>query len=288
MTVGRRSAACIVAGVILAAAVGSQCDAKEKVNKKTASLPPEEVYAEALRKIDRKKYYSARLMLQELLPRIPPEDRDLLPRVQMSLGDAFFRDGGLANYGEALNAYRNFLTYFPQNEQAAYAQLMVGQSLYRQVSAPDRDQTTTMKAVQELRKVETAWPDSPWAAEAREVMELCYNRLAEKERLVAHFYQQRKQWLAALDRYRMVIESYPRYDGMSRLLFDMGRCQLAINRREEAQESFTRLAQRDDTKRLVKLANLAMRQYDRRREKEGEQLYGDLAGQDGKKKGSTP
>jgi outer membrane protein assembly factor BamD len=288
MTVGRCLAACIVAGVILAAALVSPCDAKEKVDKKTASLPPEEVYAAALRKIEKKKYYSARVMLQELLPRIPPEDRDLLPRVQMSLGDAFFRDGGLANYGEALNAYRNFLTYFPQNEKASYAQMMVGQSLYRQVSAPDRDQTTTMKALEELRKVETAWPDSPWAAEAREVMELCYNRLAEKERLVGHFYQQRKQWLAALDRYRMVTEAYPRYDGMSQLLLDMGRCELAANRREEAQESFTRLAQRDGSEKLVKLANLAMRHYDRRREKEGEQLYGDLAGQDGKKKGTTP
>jgi len=292
MTAGRRFAACLVAGVLLATALVSPCDGKEKgdkkAGKKTASLPPEEAYAEALRKIDKKNYYSARLMLQELLPRIPPEDRDLLPRVQMSLGDAFFRDGGLANYGEALNAYRNFLTYFPQNEKAPYAQLMVGQSLYRQVPAPDRDQTTTMKALLELRKVETAWPDSPWAAEAREVMELCYNRLAEKEHLVGHFYQQRKQWLAALDRYQTVTDSYPRYDDMSQLLFDKGRCQLAINRREEAQESFTRLAQRDDAGNLVKLSNLAMRRYDRRREKEGEQFYGDLTDQDGKKKGTTP
>jgi len=288
MTAGRRFAACLVAGIVLATAPVSPCDAKEKPDKKIANLPPEEVYAEALRKIDKKKYYSARLMLQELLPRIPPEDRDLLPRVQMSLGDAFFRDGGLTNYGEALNAYRNFLTYFPQNERAPYAQLMIGQSLYRQVPAPDRDQTTTMKALVELRKVETAWPDSPWAAEAREVMELCYNRLAEKEHLVGHFYQQRKQWLAALDRYQTVTKTYPRYDDMSQLLLDLGRCQLAINHREEAQESFTRLAQRDDSKQLVKLANLAMRSYDRRREKEGEQFYGDLVDQDGKKKGTTP
>ena len=288
MTHGRRIAAFLVEGMILATAALSPCDAKAKTDKKKANLPPEEVYAEALRLMEKKSYYKARATLQELLPRIPPEDRDLLPRVQLSLADAFFKDGGLVNYGEALNAYRNFLTYFPQNEQAAYAQLMVGQSLYRQVPAPDRDQTTTLKAVQELRKVETAWPDSPYAAEAREVMELCYNRLAEKEYLVGHFYQRRKQWLAALDRYQTVVEQYPRFDGMSQLLLDMGRSQLAINRRDEAQESFTRLAQRDDSKRLAKIAKLTMRNYDRRREKEGEQFYGDLADQDEKKKDTTP
>jgi len=296
MTVGRRFAACLVAGLLLATALVSPCDAKgkpakqadPKPNKKLASMPPEEVYSEALRKMDKKKYYSARLMLQEVLPRIPPEDRDLLPRVQMSLGDAFFRDGGLANYGEALNAYRNFLTYFPQHEMAPYAQLMIGQSLYRQVPAPDRDQTTTLKALVELRKVETAWPNSPWATEARDVMELCYNRLAEKERGVGHFYQQRKQWLAAVDRYETITRSYPRYNDMSRVLYEMGRCQLAMNRREDAQESFARLAQRNDSGQLVKLSTLAMRRFDKRREKEGEQLYGDLAGKNSKKKETTP
>jgi outer membrane assembly lipoprotein YfiO len=262
--------------------------AKDKPDKKISLLSPEEAYAEALRKMEKKRYYSARLILQELLPRIPPEDRDLLPRVQLSLADAFYKDGGLTNYGEALNAYRNFLTYFPQSEEAAYAQLMVGNSLFRQVAKPDRDQTTTVKALEELRKVETAWPGSPHAVAARDVMEQCYNRLAEKERLVGYFYQRRKQWLAALDRYQTVTESYPRYDGMSRLLLDLGRCQLAINRREEAQETFARLAERDGSAKLVKQANLALRKYDRRREKEGEQFYGDLAGKDDKKKESTP
>jgi outer membrane assembly lipoprotein YfiO len=287
MTAGRRVAAFLVTGLVLAAVLVSPGAAKDK-SKKKPLLPPEEAYAEAMRKMAKKRYFSARTQLQELLPRIPPEDRDLLPRVQLSLGDAFYKDGGLANYGEALNAYRNFLTYFPQSDQAPYAQLMVGKSLFQQVSAPDRDQTTTVKALEELRKVETAWPNSPHAAEAREVMEECNNRLAEKERLVGYFYQKRKQWLAALDRYRVVTETYPRYDGMSLLLLDMGRCQLAINRRDDAQESFTRLAGRDDAAKLVKQANLALARYDKRREKEGEQFYGGLAGQDEKKKGSKP
>jgi outer membrane protein assembly factor BamD len=164
---------------------------------------------------------------------------------------------------------------------------MVGKSLFRQVSKPDRDQTTTVKAIEELRKVETAWPGSPSATEAREVMEQCYDRLAEKERLVGFFYQRRKQWLAAFDRYRTVADSYPRYSRMSRLLLDTGKCLLAMNRREEAQEVFARLQQRDDAAKLSKQANLALKKYDKRREKEGEQFYGDL-GKDDTKKDSKP
>src|SRR5690349_21632569 len=92
-----------------AASVTAPCLAKKPSKPtKTANLPPLQVYELAEAKIAKKRYYTARTILQELLPRIPPEDRDLLPRVHLALAEAFFKDGGLANYGEALNAYRNF------------------------------------------------------------------------------------------------------------------------------------------------------------------------------------
>src|SRR5262249_1012660 len=215
---------------------------------------------------------AARTMLQELLPRIPPEDRDLLPRVHLALAEAFFKDGGLSNYGEALNAYRNFLTYFPQHEKAAYAQLMVGVSMFRQVLAPDRDQAMTLKAIDELKKVELVYPRSPYVDEARKTIVQCYDRLAEKERLVGRFYQGKKVRPAAVERYRVVPDKYPQYSSMNRLLPDMGRCLLALNRRDEAGDLFTRLAALDRDGKMSQQARYAMAAYDRRREKEGEKL----------------
>jgi outer membrane protein assembly factor BamD len=271
-----------------AASVADPCLAKKPSKPtKTANLPPQQVYEEAEAKIAKKRYYTARTMLQELLPRIPPEDRDLLPRVHLALAEAFFKDGGLANYGEALNAYRNFLTYFPQHEKAAYAQLMVGVSMYRQVLAPDRDQAMTLKAIDELKKVETVYPKSTYVTEARNTIGLCYDRLAEKERLVGRYYQKRKVWPAAVDRYRTVLDKYPQYSGMNRIYLDMGRCLLSLNRRDEAKDLFDRLAAQDASGQMARQARYEMKSYDRRREKEGEKLYGDLSGGPAKK-GTTP
>ena len=277
----------MAAAIAIAAGAVSPAFAKPK-KPKPSTMPPEEVYFLALEKIAKKKYFGARQILQEALPRIPPEDRELLPKVQLAIADAFYKDGGLTNYGEALNAYRNFLTYFPQHEKAPYAQLMVGESLYHQVPAPDRDQTATIKAIDELRKVMTGWPGSPEAARAQEVTELCNNRLAEKERLVGYFYQRRKVWLAALDRYRRVTEQYPRYTGMSQLLLDLGKVHLAMNQREQAQDAFTRLAARDGSAKLVRQSEAALKAFDKRREKEGEDLYGDLAEKDKKSQDKKP
>ena len=258
-----------------------------KPSRKASELPPREAYEMALAKIEKKRYYAARTMLQEILPRIPPEDRELLPQVQLTMADAFYKDGGIANYSEALNSYRNFLTYFPQHEQAIYAQYMVGMSMYRQVLAPDRDQTMTLKAIDELRKVETLHPDSPYAGEARKTIEACHNRLAEKERLVGRFYQRRKSYGAAVDRYQQVVDSYPRYDGTNRVLLDLGACLLNLNRGDEAREYFDRLKRDDPDGAMSRRADDLLEEYARRREKEGEKLFGDLS-DDPRKKGKQP
>jgi outer membrane protein assembly factor BamD len=216
------------------------CATKKHRDKRNA-LPPEQVYKMAMEKIAHKKYYTARDLLQAVLPRIPPEDRDLLPKVQLAIADAYFKDGGLLNYGEALNGYRNFLTYYPQDTNADRVQFMVGMSLFKQVPAPDRDQALTLKAIDEFNKLISVYPDSPFAQQARRQIELCEDELADHERLVGWFYQRRKAWNAAIDRYRGVLDHYTHYRDTGRVLYDLGRCQLKLGRRLEAEETLGRL-----------------------------------------------
>jgi len=251
--------------------------------KKKVLLPPQEAYDEAMAKMAKKRYLQARTLLQEILPRVAPEDRELLPKVQIGIADAFFKDGGALNYGEALNAYKNFLTYFPQHEQAAYAQFMVGQSMFRQVLSPDRDQTMTLKAIDELKKVQTTYPQSAYAEGARQTIELCNKQLAEKERLVGRFYQRRKVYLAAIDRYRFALDHYPVASSSSRLLYDLGSCQLSVNRRDDAQATFDRLKDIPDNEDYLRKAEKAIQDYEKRREKEGEKIFGNLGKEEEKK-----
>jgi outer membrane protein assembly factor BamD len=230
--------------------------------KKAASLSPEQVYDLAMKKMAKKRYFAARALLQQALPRIPPEDRNLLPKVQLAIADAFFDDRGLLNYGEALNAYRNFLVYFPDNARADHAQFMVGMSLFRQVLSPDRDQSLTLKAIDEFRKVETVYPDSPYVERARKQIEECYDLLAEHDRVVGWFYQRRKGWRAAIDRYNTILKSYPRFDKTNRVLIDLGTCLLATGQRTEAEQVLGRLMHESPGGDLAKQAKRMLAEYD--------------------------
>lgn len=280
-----RVLASAVAILLIAGVLAPPAQAKKK-NK--VLLPPQEAYDEAMAKMAKKRYLQARTLLQEILPRVAPEDRELLPKVQLGIADAFFKDGGTLNYGEALNAYRNFLTYFPQHEQAAYAQFMVGQSMFRQVLSPDRDQTMTLKAIDELKKVETTYPNSAYAEGARQTIDLCNARLAEKERLVGRFYQRRKTYFAAIDRYHFALDHYPIAASSSRLLYDLGSCLLSVNRRDEAQETFNRIKGTPESDQYLRKAEAAIKDYEKRREKEGEKIFGDLGKEETPKKPPAP
>ncbi len=258
-----------IAAALVVLVVAAGCAGTGK-KKQSQMAPPEEVFRQALAKIEKKKYYTARNLLQSLLPRVPPDDRDLLPKIQLAIADAYFKDGGLLNYGEALNGYRNFLTYFPDHPQADHAQFMVAMSLYEQVLAPDRDQALTLKAIDEFRKVESVFPDSLYVEKARRKIQDCYGQLAEHERLVGRFYQRRKAWNAAIDRYRNILIQYPRFEETPQVLFDLGVCLLKIGRRTEAEAFFDRLAREAPQDGLIKKAEQALARDAHRRKKEEE------------------
>lgn len=244
------------------------CAAGGKGKKTEPLSPPAQVYQMAMEKMEKKRYYAARTLLQGVLPRVPPDDRDLLPKIQIAIADTFYKERGMLNYGEALNSYRTFLTYYPNHEEADRAQYMVGMSLFQQALSPDRDQALTYQAIGEFKKIETVYPASPFIAQASRKIVECHDRLAEHERLVGRFYQRRKRYNAAIDRYRKILDQYPHYSKSELVLFDLGSCLLRVGNRPEAEEFFSRLFQDRPAGKPTERARKLLAEFDQSAEKE--------------------
>lgn len=229
-------------------------------SKAAPTQPVEHVYQLALQKMQKKRYYPARSLLQSLLTRIPQDDRQLLPMVQLRLGDAYFRDGGILNLGEALGHYRNFLTYYPQHDEAAYAQYQTGLCYFGQVLAPDRDQELTYKAIAEFEKVERLYPDSPLVDQARARILGCRERLAAHEFFIGAYYYKRKHYLAAADRFRVILDKYPHYSQTEQVLYRLGASLFATANRDEARLYFDRLMHDYPTGKFTRQARDLLRE----------------------------
>jgi outer membrane protein assembly factor BamD len=157
----------------------------------------------------------------------PETLQDTEPLARLALADATFYQGTDIALIDARNLYLDFVTLYGDHPLAPYAQTQAGLCSLMQVNQPTRDQSQTHQAVSDLQVVIERYRDSPFARAARGLLVETRSNLAESEFLVGQFYLKRGAWEAAAERFRRVIERYPDYAAMDKVLFHLGRALVA-------------------------------------------------------------
>ncbi|HKI86926.1 MAG TPA: outer membrane protein assembly factor BamD, partial [Thermoanaerobaculia bacterium] len=155
--------------------------------------------------------------------------------------DALYMAGGSSDYIKAEGKYRDFQNRFPTSDRAAYVQYQIANCLSKRMEKPDRDQTAARKALDAYSQLEQLFPDSEYASEAKEQIRLVKDNLAEHEFMVAHFYLRYGLPKASVSRLEYLIQHYPGYSHMDKVLYYLG---LAYKRSQEpkrAQATFDKL-----------------------------------------------
>ena len=111
-------------------------------------------------------------------------------------------------YDEALAALDRFIELHPGNRDIAYAYYLRALCFYEQISDVARDQSMTEDALEALQDVVKRFPDSSYARDARLKIDLTRDNLAGKEMDIGRWYQRQGEYLAAINRYRSVVEKY--------------------------------------------------------------------------------
>jgi len=137
-------------------------------------------------------------------------------------------------YDEAIVGLDRFIQLNPSNRDVAYAYYLKGICYYEQITDVQRDAKLTELALQSLDEVVRRFPDSVYARDARLKIDLTYDHLAGKEMEVGRFYLARGQYLAAINRFRHVIDKYQTTSHVPEALHRMIECYLALGLRDEA------------------------------------------------------
>ncbi len=140
-------------------------------------------------------------------------------------------------YTDAINSAQRFVTIHPGNDEAPYAQYLIGMSYYQQIDSVTRDQTTTTQASDAFGELIRRYPESRYAADARIKLDLIKDHLAGKEMEIGRFYQRSGQWLAATYRFRTVVDTYQTTTHAPEALERLVECYLALGIPEEAQKA---------------------------------------------------
>ena len=109
-------------------------------------------------------------------------------------------------YDEAVAALDRFIKLNPGNPNAAYALYLKGLCYYEQITDVGRDQTVTHQAMATFESLIARYPENPYTRDARLKIDLTRNHLAGKEMAIGRFYADREQYLAAINRFRQVVD----------------------------------------------------------------------------------
>lgn len=145
---------------------------------------------------------------------------------------AYHRD---RDYEAARGAAQRFLNTYPADEDAAYAQYLLALSYYDQIDDVGRDQGLTFQALQALRDVIERYPDSDYARSAILKFDLAFDHLAAKEMEIGRYYLKKGHYLAAINRFRVVVEDFQTTTQTPEALHRLVESYLSLGLTEEAQ-----------------------------------------------------
>ena len=112
------------------------------------------------------------------------------------------------DYEQAVTDGERFVSLYPSDEEAPYALYLVGMSHFQRIVDVTRDQKAAADTIKTMNEIITRYPESEYVEDARVKLRIAKDQLAAKEMLVGRYYQERREFIAAINRFRSVVENY--------------------------------------------------------------------------------
>ena len=139
------------------------------------------------------------------------------------------------DYDETIQTARRYLALYPSSEDAAYAQYLIGESYFRQIPDITRDQETSIRAIQAMQEIVNNYPTSEYAADAQNKINIAQDQLAGREMQVGRYYLERREYIAAVNRFRVVVTDYQTTRHVEEALLRLTESYLSLGLASEAQ-----------------------------------------------------
>ena len=179
------------------------CGGRARQELAYVEKPVEQLYREATRSLDRGVWDQAALEFNEVQRQHP-----FSVWAQRSMLMASYAQYRSRDYAEAITSSEGYLALHPGGDGAAYAYYLIGICHFEQILDVGREQSRSELALASLSEVVRRYPQSEYARDASLKVDMVRDQLAGKEMEIGRFYLREKNHLAAINRFRRVVEEY--------------------------------------------------------------------------------
>ncbi|MBB6160864.1 MULTISPECIES: outer membrane protein assembly factor BamD [Rhizobium] len=136
---------------------------------------------------------------------------------------------------DAISVGNRYLSQYPKSQDSAYVQYLVGLSYSKQISDVTQDQKAAANTIAAMSKVVNDYPKSEYVEDAQAKIRFARDQMAGKEMQIGRYYLERKEYLAAIQRFRNVVETYPNTNQVEEALARLTETYYRMGIVEEAQ-----------------------------------------------------
>ncbi|MGA2492953.1 MAG: outer membrane protein assembly factor BamD [Roseiarcus sp.] len=139
------------------------------------------------------------------------------------------------DYDSAEASAERYVKLYPKSQEAAYALYLDASSYYRQIPDISRDQERAGKALVAFQQVVKDYPNSEYVEDSKYKIQVTMDQLAGKEMSIGRFYLNRRNYTAAINRFRNVLTAYQTTRHSEEALYRLVEAYLGLGITDEAQ-----------------------------------------------------
>lgn len=220
-----------LAAILPVLLIGSACSIFGQQENLAPDIPADRLYNEGVFLLNEKKSMAQAAQKFEEVDRQHPYSEWARKALLMSA----YANYEAKKYDDSIAAAKRYISLHPGSPDAAYAYYLVAVSNFEQISDVSRDQSRTEKAIASLEEVIRKFPDSEYAAQARQKIDVARDNLAAKEMAIARYYQGKKNFIGAINRFKVVVTQYQTTRHVEEALMRLTECYMALGIVNEAQ-----------------------------------------------------
>ena len=139
-------------------------------------------------------------------------------------------------YFDATQELEIFLRKFPKHSNVDYAYYLMAICYYEQIVDEKKDLNSVLKSKENFEIVIDKFPNTDYAQDSKFKLELVMDILASKEIYLGRYYLKKKKWIAAINRFKTVLEEYDTTIYIEEALHRLVEVHYLIGLKEEAKK----------------------------------------------------
>lgn len=239
----RPSTLALIITTCLALAFAAACGGKKNALPTNTANPDRYLFDKGTDALKKQKWTDAREYFKQVVDNYPGSP--LRPDAKLGLGDTYLGEKTAESLLLAANEYREFITFFPLNPRADYAQYKLAMSHFSQMRAPQRDQTETVAALKEFQVFFDRYPGTTSALtpQVRKDWRVARDRLSSAELLVGIHYYRVHWYPGAIPRLKGILRDDPEFSGRDEVYYYLAESLARTDKKPEAIPYFQRVVE---------------------------------------------